>query len=181
MTDYKQLCAELFNELHAYKIGNPSHDTDLIDRARAALAEPKPEGLADQELLEVLDRATADFPPNHPEAEPMTGARYALTLELRKARAAIAADRARRPAPQPPEDGQVAELVNHARSSNTQAVALAVALEQLADAADEYGPAGGADGKALSEAVKRTRKTLNRAADLLERLKELEQVNSQPS
>ena len=78
-------------------------------------------------------------------------------------------------------NGQVAELVNHARSSNTQAVALAVALEQLADAADEYGPAGGADGKALSEAVKRARKTLNRAADLLERLKELEQVNSQPS
>lgn len=44
MTDYKQLCAELVNELHAYKIGNPSHDTDLIDRARAALAQPEPEG-----------------------------------------------------------------------------------------------------------------------------------------
>lgn len=51
MADYKQLCAELVNELHAYKIGNPSHDTDLIDRARAALAEPAQEGPTDEELL----------------------------------------------------------------------------------------------------------------------------------
>ena len=45
MADYKQLCAELVNELHGYKVAHPNHDTDLIDRARAALAEPEPEGL----------------------------------------------------------------------------------------------------------------------------------------
>lgn len=55
----------------------------------AALVEPKTEVPTDQELLEVLDRATADFPPNHPEAESMTGARYALALEVRKARAVL--------------------------------------------------------------------------------------------
>lgn len=56
MTDYKQLCAELVNELHAYKIGNPSHDTDLIDRARAALTEPEPVGPTVMEIIELADQ-----------------------------------------------------------------------------------------------------------------------------
>lgn len=42
MTDYKQLCIELINELNGYKVAHPQHDTELIDRARAALAQPKP-------------------------------------------------------------------------------------------------------------------------------------------
>jgi hypothetical protein len=44
MTDFRALCAELINELHCYKNAHPQHDTDLIDRARAALAQPEPEG-----------------------------------------------------------------------------------------------------------------------------------------
>lgn len=50
MTDYKQLCVELVNELHGYKAAHPNHDTDLIDRARAELAKPEPEGPTDADL-----------------------------------------------------------------------------------------------------------------------------------
>jgi hypothetical protein len=38
--DFCSLCAELVDELHAYKVANPNHTTDLIDRARAVLATP---------------------------------------------------------------------------------------------------------------------------------------------
>jgi hypothetical protein len=38
--DFRKLCAELVDELHAYKVANPNHTTDLIDRARTALATP---------------------------------------------------------------------------------------------------------------------------------------------
>jgi hypothetical protein len=38
--DFRSLCAELVDELHAYKVANPNHTTDLIDRARTALATP---------------------------------------------------------------------------------------------------------------------------------------------
>jgi hypothetical protein len=45
MTDFRALCAELVDELHCYKYVHPQHDTDLIDRARAALeAQPEPQG-----------------------------------------------------------------------------------------------------------------------------------------
>jgi hypothetical protein len=40
-TDFRALCAELVNELRAYKIIHPSHETDLLDRACAALATPE--------------------------------------------------------------------------------------------------------------------------------------------
>jgi len=40
--DFCKLCAELVNELHGYKVSNPNHATELIDRARAALATPPP-------------------------------------------------------------------------------------------------------------------------------------------
>jgi len=36
--DFRQLCTDLVNELHAYKIANEQHDDALITRARAALA-----------------------------------------------------------------------------------------------------------------------------------------------
>jgi len=37
MPDCRQLCIELINELNGYKVAHPQHDTELIDRARAAL------------------------------------------------------------------------------------------------------------------------------------------------
>jgi hypothetical protein len=54
MADYKQLCVELVNELHGYKVAHPNHDTDLINRARAALTEPEPEGPTDEEIASIL-------------------------------------------------------------------------------------------------------------------------------
>lgn len=45
---------------------------------------------SDEELLATLDKATATFPPRHPEAEALNAVEYPLKLELRKARAVIA-------------------------------------------------------------------------------------------
>ena len=59
MTDYKQLCAELIDDLELcdwpYKIKETIRSD--IDRARAALAQPEPEGPTDEELLQVFDTA----------------------------------------------------------------------------------------------------------------------------
>jgi len=49
--NFRALCAELVNELHGYKVSNPNHATELIDRARTALATPPPEPPTDEELL----------------------------------------------------------------------------------------------------------------------------------
>jgi hypothetical protein len=38
--DYKTLCAELTNELQGYKVAHPMHCRALLNRARAALAQP---------------------------------------------------------------------------------------------------------------------------------------------
>jgi len=48
--DFCKLCAELVNELHGYKVSNPNHATELIDRARTALATTPPEPPTDTEL-----------------------------------------------------------------------------------------------------------------------------------
>jgi hypothetical protein len=39
--DYKTLCAELTNELQGYKVAHPMHCRALLNRARAALAQPE--------------------------------------------------------------------------------------------------------------------------------------------
>ena len=62
------------------------------------------------------------------------------------------------------EPERSASMMDYARQCNTQAVAALVALELLADAADQFGPAGGADGKALAAEVKKARGVLARAA-----------------
>jgi hypothetical protein len=41
MTDYRALCAELTNELQGYKVASPMHCRALLNRARAALAQPE--------------------------------------------------------------------------------------------------------------------------------------------
>lgn len=38
--NYKALCAEMVDELNGYKVAHPQHDTNLLDRARAALSTP---------------------------------------------------------------------------------------------------------------------------------------------
>lgn len=59
MTDYKQLCAEL---LEAYEIllGELRFDNRLAKRARAALAEPEPEGPTDEEIMELTPQQMRD-------------------------------------------------------------------------------------------------------------------------
>jgi hypothetical protein len=49
-TDFRALCAELADELHGYKVANPTHCRALLDRARAALAQPEPQGPTDEEI-----------------------------------------------------------------------------------------------------------------------------------
>jgi hypothetical protein len=57
-TDYRALCAELLSELQvlrravADEIGCPSPEPSVVLRARAALAQPEPEGVTDEDLLE---------------------------------------------------------------------------------------------------------------------------------
>jgi hypothetical protein len=58
-TDWRALCAELVDALEEWELGcAPPEDTadaDLIARARAALAQPEPEGPTDDELLDLTD------------------------------------------------------------------------------------------------------------------------------
>ncbi len=62
MTDYKQLCAELVDDLELcdwpYKLKETIRAD--IDRARAALAEPEPEGPTDEELFAVAEAYAED-------------------------------------------------------------------------------------------------------------------------
>ena len=52
MTDFRALCADLLRELdHATQF---DYQQELKDRARAALAEPEPEGPTDEELSKLL-------------------------------------------------------------------------------------------------------------------------------
>ncbi len=47
--NYRALCAELLCSLEQYPV-QPPRDRDLIDRARAALAQPEPQGPTDEEI-----------------------------------------------------------------------------------------------------------------------------------
>ena len=67
----------------------------VLDEARAYLSQPEPEGLTDEELLAALSQAVASFPPIHPDVQALSAVEYARELQIRKARALIAADRAR--------------------------------------------------------------------------------------
>jgi hypothetical protein len=51
-TDFRALCAELVPLLDdAWDCSKPKYIQELLDRARAALAEPEPVGASDAELL----------------------------------------------------------------------------------------------------------------------------------
>ena len=121
MTDtFRAMCAELVRRWDA---ANGDHDlidvADAMDRARTLLAQPEPEGLTDEELDRSERRCWKRG--SSIEIEP-EGIREVWdrdeTFDHRAyARAVIAADRARRPTPQPPAEGEVAEMqrwgVNH--------------------------------------------------------------------
>jgi len=56
-TDYRALCAELTEKLHKYTSLYEGHESELVNRARAALAQPEPVGvtLANGEIQEWAD------------------------------------------------------------------------------------------------------------------------------
>jgi hypothetical protein len=70
MTDFRALCAVLTDDLeewvNGYLINDPADQhTDasfeLIDRARAALAQPEPQGPTDEELVELFNENDWNF------------------------------------------------------------------------------------------------------------------------
>ena len=63
MTDFRALCAELFENLERYQcwyIEDNGYGIDdleaLLDRADAALAQPEPQGPTDEALLELFNQ-----------------------------------------------------------------------------------------------------------------------------
>ena len=60
MTDFRALCTELLCSLEQYPV-QPPRDCDLIDRARAALAEPEEQEPTDEELDAVWDEEAGYF------------------------------------------------------------------------------------------------------------------------
>jgi hypothetical protein len=68
MTDYKALCARMADELDHYRqlLMDDRRETHaLATEARAALAQPEPEGPTDAELLELTDDWPATTGPRH--------------------------------------------------------------------------------------------------------------------
>ena len=53
MTDFRALCAELHAAFNTYAVDMKHHD--LLERARAALTEPKPPSLKEQALMALED------------------------------------------------------------------------------------------------------------------------------
>ena len=61
MTDFRALCQELLQPLAEYDGADPYHEhRALITRARAALAQPEPQGPTDEEIAECLIDAGVD-------------------------------------------------------------------------------------------------------------------------
>ena len=58
MTDFRALCAELLQELCCHYRSwelKEGYCSDAMTRAQAALAEPKPQGPTDEELVELFN------------------------------------------------------------------------------------------------------------------------------
>ena len=149
--DFRALCSELLawaehTSSHYYK------QPDVLDRARALLAQPVAEGPTDEELMELMpqqmrdDLAAAALALAEVAGTDSRRAMGVMRIILNRhavdhARAVLA--RWGHPTPQPPADGEVAELVEWLRNPFIVCGALAAS-----DSASRW---------------------LNRAADLLER------------
>ena len=89
-TDYRALCAELADALAEWQLGGglpeDTADADLINRARAALAQPEPGAPTDEELTLVyayavaaaVDNKRGPFKPEDAEAAQLAGLRTVL-------------------------------------------------------------------------------------------------------
>jgi hypothetical protein len=59
-TNFRTLCVELTNELQGYKVAHPMHCRALLNRARAALAQPEPVAPTDEEIMELMPQQMRD-------------------------------------------------------------------------------------------------------------------------
>jgi len=62
-TDWRALCAELVNDLEEWMSGTDhfsSISLDLVERARAALAQPEPEGPTGRPAIEPVPQQEAE-------------------------------------------------------------------------------------------------------------------------
>jgi hypothetical protein len=57
MTDFRALCAELIDALqyHREQTRPINRTTEILDRARAALAQPEPQGPTDENLIKLFN------------------------------------------------------------------------------------------------------------------------------
>ena len=62
MTDFRELCAELVTELEKWcgTYSSAEDSQSVINRARAALAEPEPEEPTDEEIMELMPQQMRD-------------------------------------------------------------------------------------------------------------------------
>ena len=143
---YRAMCAELHAAFNTYAVDMKHHD--LLERARALLAQPVAEGPTDEEVMELMPQQMRDD--LAAAARAMIGfdnpkAAGAIRIILNRhavyhARAVLA--KWSRPTPQPPTDGEVTELVEW--------------LQSMRDLAGEHNPD--------------EQRRYTRAAELLERL-----------
>jgi len=64
MTDFRALCAELVEDIEEWMDGTdhcPPSSVALVNRARAALARPEPQGPTDEELLQIAASSIAPY------------------------------------------------------------------------------------------------------------------------
>ena len=120
--DYRAMCTELVEALHEHTCLYEGHESELVARARALLAQPEPEGPSDWDLKVIMDSVGG------PQFD--SGPRWMLPF----ARAVLA--RYGRPTPQPVADGEVAELCAWLRNNSSgiyrPAARAADLLERLA-------------------------------------------------
>jgi hypothetical protein len=65
MTDFRALCAELLADYEdSFVVGQPGDDP-LVQRARAALAQPEPQGPTVMEIIELHDWLEAEWQANN--------------------------------------------------------------------------------------------------------------------
>lgn len=106
---FRALCAELVEKLDDLNCHyNIPSQSALVDRAHTLLTQPEPEGLTDEELHAVARAAEVRSMREQGGLGASDANGIAAQLQVQRLaglRAAIAADRARRPAPQPEPEG----------------------------------------------------------------------------
>lgn len=77
-TDYRALCSQLADELHKHTSLYDGHESELVARARAALAQPEPEGPTDEEINDLYWATATAHPVRENIAVHIAGLRAVL-------------------------------------------------------------------------------------------------------